>query len=645
MRNALLLLLLVLPLPAPAADGILENEYVRLEVSGQDGSILRVLHKSSQTEFVGDPKRARLFRLMIPQRDYLSRRIESRDQDVEPIEVVDGTMTLRFRNLQVSRQKYIFQVGVKEVPEPRLPIDVTVKFRLDGEHIVGTVLVENQSLELITDVIFPWISGLHPTLDGQAANVVLPSLSAKLFTQVPNFLIGERGQRYPSLLATSWMSYEVPGKSLGLEVRSGPETQDALLAMSPHGIAENSPSYWEQPAFPYIAWNFYPHIAGQSSWKSPEAVLHVHVSGWQTMAGEHREWYREHFSPKSAGVFKDEIGFATYRLKTQDDTINWTYDQIPRLAEQAGSAGFRHVVINGWRERESPANESPFAEVADPRLGGGNALKRVTASLHAQGMELIFAFHPTLINTASEKYREQAFRWTVKSRRQANQIPASHTFFTADYPYQDHASHYWAPIDPSTQATDHLLETARRMKEEYGFRNLFLRGVGLQSFLSYNHESAVLPQMAYVAGYRKFLGGLQKVFPGFLMMEGLNDLVNPYSSAGYTWAQDEKSEILALSIPWTPFSTDVEALEYEKANAAFARKILINLVVDGGDGTVGRYPEFAQHLKRLQELKKATIPYYADAEFRGHEGLRGFKVDPAQMVSVFRNHPPARPAS
>jgi len=198
--------------------------------------------------------------------------------------------------------------------------------------------------------------------------------------------------------------------------------------------------------------------------------------------------------------------------------------------------------------------------------------------------------------------------------------------------------HYWAEIDPASPATEFLLREAKRLRHEYGFRNLFLEGVGQRSFLSYNQNDALPPQKVYEAGYKRLLGGLRELFPeGLLLMEGFNDLVNQYGSGGYTWSQIENAEVLAYSLPWMPFSNDVEALDYDKANASFARKILINLIVDGGRGTVGRYPEFAQHLKALAALKEVAGPYYAQAEFRGHEGLK--KLDPGAeaVVSVFSN--------
>jgi hypothetical protein len=258
--------------------------------------------------------------------------------------------------------------------------------------------------------------------------------------------------------------------------------------------------------------------------------------------------------------------------------------------------------------------------------------------MQQQGVELVFAFHPTLMNMATEQSQTFARRWAVRSRTQGTQLSTSYIFISQDYPYEDIGAHYWAQLDPASPATDYLLKEAKRLKDEYGFRNLFLRGVGQPSFLSYNQDTAVAPQKAYAVGYERFLGGLKRLFPeGILMTEGYNDLVNRWANVGYTWDQSKEGEVLAWSMPWIPFSNDVEALDYEKANSSFARKILINLIVDGGDGTVERYAEFAQHLRELQRLKEATAPYYANAEFRDHDGLKKISANSQVIASMFEN--------
>jgi len=636
MRTLVLTLLLVVPLPVSAATYVLENDDVRLEVSPQNGSIIHLVDKRTSTDYISDQARARLFRLLLPQPDYTARHqyefdsweIDSADQKVDSVEVEDGTLKVRFHKLQVAPRRYGYMiVRSVEVPPPQLDIDVIATFRLDGPHILANLQVENHCPDEISDVSFPWLGGLTITSGGQRGRAVLPSLAPKSASGLAGIAAyGGGRQNYPAVLATSWMSYEFKDKSIGIEVRTPPETQTA------------SPSLFGGGGGPSLAWGFYPHIAGQNRWTSPDVVIHVHGADWHTMASEHRDWYEQYFSPTRSTAFDRVIGFATYRLKKDDNTVNWTYSELPKLAEQAKLAGIHDLVIEGWREREGPGNPCPFGEIADSHMGGGARLKSLIESLRQQGVELAFAFHPTLVNTAAEQYKKEAFRWTVRSRVQGNQISTSYIMVAQDYPFQDYTAHYWAQIDPASPATDYLLQEAKRLKEEYGFRNLFLRGVGLPSFLSYNQNTAVPPQKTYAVGYARFLGGLKKIFPeGILIMEGFNDLVNGYSSAGYTWSQNEGAEILAFSIPWVPFSNDVEALEYGEANASFARRILINLIVDGGDGTVGRYPEFAQHLKALQSLKEATTPYYAVAEFRDHEGLKKLTADSGVIVSVFNN--------
>ncbi|MBZ5607680.1 MAG: hypothetical protein LAP38_05440 [Acidobacteriia bacterium] len=636
MRTLILTLLLAGILPLLAADNVIENDIVRLEVSPQNGSIIHLVDKRTNTDYIGNPAQSRLFRLALPNPDYTARlqavtrprEIRSQEQKVASVGVENGVLTVRFRKLQLAaRQNAFVETTQGETSEAPRNIDVTATFRLNGSHILAHLEVDNRAAEQISEVTFPWLSGLKDTAGGQRAKAVIPSLAQKSVTGVTvRFRPGGGVKSYPALLATSWVNYELGNQGVGIEVRTAPETQSTTVSMGGAGGG------------PLITWDFNPHIPGQGRWTSPDVVIHVHNSDWHTIAAEHREWQRQQAAPPRSDAFDSAIGFATYRLKRDDNTVNWSYDEIPKLAEAAKSAGIRKLVIEGWREREGPGNPSPFGEIADPRMGGGARLKTLIAQMQQQGIELVFAFHPTLMNMATEQSQTLARRWVVRSRTQGTQLSTSYIFISQDYPYEEIGAHYWAQLDPASPATDYLLKEAKRLKDEYGFRNLFLRGVGQPSFLSYNQDDAVPPQKIYAVGYERFLGGLKKLYSdGILMTEGYNDLVNRWSSVGYTWDQSEDAEVLSWSMPWIPFSNDVEALDYEKANASFARKILINLMVDGGDGTVERYTDFARHLKALQSLKEATAPYYANAEFRDHDGLKKLTADSQVIAAAFEN--------
>lgn len=616
---------------------VIENSELRLEVAPQTGSIIHLLDKRNQTEYITDQKMVRLFELTIPDTANYARRIVSWNQQPASVETQGNEIVIRYNQLQPDQEQYKFGAGVVNVPEPKFPIVMEITLQLQGDHISAHMHIQNKSLLLITGVIFPYIGGMPSKSGTDSARFVVPSLGQRVYGSTIGELSGKKALRYPGILASSWVNYEFGSKGLGIEAKTGLDSQDAYFSMSPGPMQEGS-GYRGRYEYPFMGWIEYPHIGGQSEWSSPELVIHVHNSDWHTIAAEHREWFRAKNKPEAIKLWDQSLGFATFRLKRDDNTIDWKYSDIPRLAADSEKAGFHRLVIEGWRRQEGTSNPSPYGEIADPRMGGAAGLKQVIAELRGKGTELLFAFHSTLMNVRQDHYPPENSFWAIKTRRGATQIPVDYMFETVDYPLGIYGYHYWIEIDPTSPATDYLLSEAKRLKGEYGFQNLFLKGIGQRGFLSYNRYHAVSPQDVYVTGYNKFLGGLRQTYAGgILLNEGFNDLVNGFGDGAYTWDQTHDAAILPYSVPWRYLSDDVEALDYEAANTAFAYKALTNLVVDGGQGTIADYPEFAQHLLSLQQLKAATAPYYADAEFRDHDGLKNLTNTPGTVIAVFVN--------
>jgi hypothetical protein len=65
--------------------------------------------------------------------------------------------------------------------------------------------------------------------------------------------------------------------------------------------------------------------------------------------------------------------------------------------------------------------------------------------------------------------------------------------------------------------------------------------------------------------------------------------------------------------------------------------MLANVIVDGGQGTIADYPEFVRHLRALGDLRAATTPYYADGEYRDHDGLDDVDNDDGVVTAVYVN--------
>jgi hypothetical protein len=619
----------------------LENDDIRVELSPGTGSITRLVDKRSGAEMITDSQQASLYQLMLAPIGERTRRILSWQQKAAVVQVGAGQLEIRYAALQPDEAQYIFGAGVMHFPEPQLEVRAVVSLRLDGAHVVGRLHIENRSRETILGVAFPVLGGLAPGTQDNPARIVLPSLSQRVFTRTLGAFTGERVNRYPAMLAASWLSYESGSFNLGIEARSDPEAQDAWFALEP-GHFEPGSAYRGRYRHPFIAWLSWPHIAAQSDWTSPEMWIHLHGGDWHTLSAEHREWYRarlDQSADRSGGDrWRESPGFATYRLKRDDNTVDWTYADLDRLAESAADAGIDRLVIEGWRAIEGAGNPAPRGEIADPRLGGAAGLKAANERLAPRGVELLFAFHPALMNVRADEYPSADALWAVRTSRQADQIPVSFLAHTFDWPAAIDTGHLLLEIDPTSGASGFLLGEATRLQAEYGMRNLFLKGVGQRAFLSYGRNRGTVPQDTYRIGYEKLLGGLRRIYPeGLIVNEGFNDLVNPHADAAYTWDQGHDAAILPYSVPWHYLSNDVEALDYAAANASFAHKALINLVIDGGRGHVARYPEFASHLRALRDLKRSSATCYADAEFRDREGLRKVEAPDHVVVSTYRH--------
>jgi hypothetical protein len=622
---------------ATARAETLENDRLRVEVSEETGSLVSLVDKRSGQELITDAQQVRLFQLLLPTIGERTRRIQSWQQRAEVRRHAPDHLEIRYAGLRPDEQQYVFGSGVMHFAEPALDIAAVVDLRLEDEHVVGRIRIDNGSRETIDGVAFPFLGGLAPQSADRPARIVLPSLSQRVFVQTMGAFTGERVNRYPAMLAASWLNYEVGELGVGIEARSGLDAQDAWFALSPGSFQPGS-AYRRGYNYPFIAWLSWPHVMADTVWTSPEMRIHLHAGDWHAIAAEHREWFRRQSAADPGTRWDERLGFATYRLKRDDNTIDWGYADLDALADDAAQAGFDRLVVEGWRAVEGPGNPAPRGEIADPRLGGGAALKAANERLAARGVDVLYAFHPTLLNRYAENYPSPDALWSVKTSREAEQIPVSFLAWTLDWPATLSTGHLMVEIDPLSEATDYLLGEAVRIRDEYGFRNLFLKGVGQRAFLSYSRNRGAPPQSVYRLGYEALLGGLRRIYgDGLLLSEGFNDLVNRYGDAGYTWDQGHDAAILPFTAPWQYLSNDVEALDYAAANASFAHKALINLVVDGGRGRVARYPEFARHLRQLQRLKAATAPCCAHAEFRDREGLRDLQAPEQTAVAVFRN--------
>jgi hypothetical protein len=122
---------------------------------------------------------------------------------------------------------------------------------------------------------------------------------------------------------------------------------------------------------------------------------------------------------------------------------------------------------------------------------------------------------------------------------------------------------------------------------------------------------------------------------GIMIGEGFTDMTAQYCDGFWNWSQLRFPEIIRYSVPWMPYSHEIDANEYGDVNVCFANRILLDLKIEGGDGILSDFPEFSSHLKKLANLKNRLGRAYIDGLYRDEEGI---EVSPegAIVAKVYR---------
>jgi hypothetical protein len=197
-------------------------------------------------------------------------------------------------------------------------------------------------------------------------------------------------------------------------------------------------------------------------------------------------------------------------------------------------------------------------------------------------------------------------------------------------------------ICPCDDYKPYFLKTALRIVQEYGFGNLQLDQISEKMLACYNElHHHVRPDRAYVDGLAELLpktqAAIRELNPdGVIIGEWINDFTAQWLDGSWSWRQTDFPEPVLYTLPWVMMSHEIDALEYNEANKAFAYKLFLDMKIDGGDSPVTKYPRFAAHIKSLAGLRCRVLDYYVFADFRDEEGIK--LIQPGKvMAKVFHN--------
>ncbi|HPW82365.1 MAG TPA: DUF6259 domain-containing protein [Verrucomicrobiota bacterium] len=598
----------------------LENDELAVTLDAETGGFASIFDKRSGAEYVGAPDRALLFRFIVPEGDWLGGHLDAR----RPRFSVEGQAALLHYELE----------GIKAV----------ATLRLEGAAILATLDVTNGGPKTIEETMFPWVRGLAP-LPG--ASLVGPSMFGRRIRDPLGSGLGrdhltwnegnqKRVFRYPEHLGSAWYDFGNDERGIALE---GRHTDFSILDFFVHRVVEKAREPIRRTLD--LATVQPRRVPPGEAWTSAPVRIVVHQGDWHAVAAEHRDWLSTWVQkPVRPAKFAEAIGWHFYFMKHQDGLVLNTYEDLPRMAEAALAAGCPYLLVFGW-QTGGHDNNYLYRYVANESWGGAASLRRALQKVRQMGVEVIPFYNGTLANIEMLEHKDFGYRWEATTR-------AGHPYYAGNWARQnfdaptrnrDMLHHEICPCDAYRP---YFLQTARRIFDDYGFGNLQLDQISEKMVPCYNElHRHPHPDRAYVDGLAELLpatrNALHTVNPeGVLIGEWINDFTAQWLDSSWSWRQTDFPEPVLYTMPWAMISHEIDALEYDEVNAAFAYKLHLDLKIDGGDSPITKYPRFAEHIKNLAELRRRIADYYVAADFRDEDGIKVTSSGKV-MAKVYRN--------
>jgi hypothetical protein len=357
-----ILLLLVVPNCFAEANG----SSVKLTLNGADltfdsdtGGLLRLACPGVGDLLVASPDRSSLIDLAYPHKDFEVLRLAARYSHGVKITTSSQSVEIHWDKLGPSRPNFPVEGNVSAT--------VKITAAPDGQSLMLTSSVHNQSSNSVRQVLFPDLMGLVPvgnagsTLFRTSLNASRPfvdlapnedKLSTQYMTDAAAFAAEYQSGGLFSSMGLRWMDYGSLKGGFSLFARQWgwdapitvrlhlSEVEEKLRLLVRHDMT----------------------LAPGQKWQSQEFWLTPHTSGWAKGIEPFRDWVKQNYKrqfPLPTRV-RDGIGFRTiwmcqiYPNDPQD--VIFRFSDLPALAKESAAHGLAEMVMWAW----APGFERPL---------------------------------------------------------------------------------------------------------------------------------------------------------------------------------------------------------------------------------------------------------------------------------------------
>ncbi len=592
---------------------VLQNEYVRFGFDRATGCLSDLFDKRTGRSHLTRSDGARLFRIVCPNKNWLTRYADTQDCDPPEIEVRDDS--LRFHYPRVITPTGTIDVEV--FVDVTLPVnDSEARFRLK---------LTNNGGDLIHEVRFPWIGGWE-SYGGPGVDHVLagcrPLDPHPPADRVLSFNIGGANRRsFHGMEIVMLPMFDLSGPDAGIsyicyhreQILGGFVTEN--LESGPVG---NNYSF---------SWVSIPFVRPGESWRSPETGISLHDGNWRVTADRYREAIAEWWqAPPVPDRLATAIGCQVFMPRTFTGKPNCRFRDIPRIAKTGRDYGVDDLSI--WdpiAALYARPDDGTFWEQYDPNEPISD-LRKSLEKAREQGVNVSTLVNYRLIRSNSSIYREIG-EGLVQRGLHGTPIPEDWSHLS-DY----HASVHTKYLTRDSRAVCQRSPAFRKLAREttdltmsLGFTSLFID----QTFdlnpcfaTDHGHESPSDTPAAVIEWVAEEAARVRKMNPeAYVIGENLDVFVAQHINVNWVWMWSVLApEVMRYVLPESVMCWIVDR-QPEVANSAFALGCYMALTTAELTGTLADFPDFAKHIKRLADLRHRTEAFVARGRFLHTIGL------------------------
>ena len=353
----------------------LDNGLIRFDFDDETGSVRQITDRTTGKRYLGDPRGARLAKLIVPTPEHVPRPLYSHEAGRPELRRAGDALTLTFPELRHRGEA----AGVF----------LTVRVRLSegSPEALFSAGIRNARPHRVHELWFPWLGGRRGT-PGKTGDVVTTSKC------VERDIYGRLASSGKSTHTFGHHHLRIVYDPVHLLPMMDFSDADGGLSYnkyerrpSPHILTFENATYEREDICLTWAWATGVFAEPGQSWTSCEFGIGIHQADWHATADRFRDWMAGWWKPcDTPNALRERIGLFHVHTHCFSGERFHEFSEMPAVAKDAMRFGIRDLMI--WDNTASVYYRPDRGDFWEMPPAREEELKQALAEVRAQGVSI-----------------------------------------------------------------------------------------------------------------------------------------------------------------------------------------------------------------------------------------------------------------